>query len=200
MAERPPPRSLYSGMPAALAAMSHSAVSHAPMLRRPILRWRMRMAACRSSRASGSWPISTGLRKRISAPASVSAGLVAEPRNALPSMPASVLMVSRPRLLLPDWFCEPEVYFVGGMSSQAKRVSSTASIFMACSSPAAARGRSAICFSDRRRSSRVPPALRASRAGLHTRWCWPVSRHRNTPPARPPCHPCRACPSGTWSP
>ena len=69
----------------------------------------------------------------MSAPASVSAGLVAEPRKALPSMPASVLMLSSPRLLLPDWFCEPEVYLVGGISSQANRVSSTASIFMAFS-------------------------------------------------------------------
>src|SRR5215831_13076071 len=117
-------------MPAALAAMSHRAVSQAPTERSPTLRWRARMAACRSSRASGSLPISTGLRKRISAPASVSAGLVALPRNALPSMPASVLMRRRARLLLPDWFCAPEVYRVGGMSSQANKVRSMASIFM----------------------------------------------------------------------
>src|SRR5438552_4018149 len=117
-------------MPAALAAMSHNAVSQAPTVRRPMLRWRMRMAACNSSRARGSLPIRIGLRKRINAPASVSAGLVAEPRNALPSMPASVLMLSRARLLLPDWFCAPDVYLVGGMSSQANRVSSTASIFI----------------------------------------------------------------------
>src|SRR5262245_13953338 len=117
-------------MPAALAAMSHRAVSQAPMVRSPVLRWRARMAACRSSRASGSLPISTGLRKRISPPASVSAGLVALPRNALPSMPRSVLMRRSARLLLPDWFCAPEVYRVGGMSSQANKVSSTASIFM----------------------------------------------------------------------
>src|SRR5882762_943930 len=91
------------------------------------------MAACKSSRVSGSLPMRIGLRKRISAPASVSAGLVAEPRNALPSMPASVLMRSSARLLLPDWFCAPDVYRVGGMSSQANRVSSTASIFMASS-------------------------------------------------------------------
>src|SRR5215475_7139791 len=117
-------------MPAALAAMYHRAVSQAPIVRNPILRWRERRAACRSSRARGSLPISTGLRKRINAPASVSAGLVALPRNALPSMPAVVLIERSARLLLPDWFCAPEVYRVGGMSSQANRVSSTASIFM----------------------------------------------------------------------
>src|SRR5213075_2101832 len=64
------------------AAMSHSAASQAPIARRPRLRWRARIAACRSSRASGSLPTSTGFKNRISAPASVSAGLVAEPRKA----------------------------------------------------------------------------------------------------------------------
>ena len=83
------------------------------MARRPVLRCRPRMAACSSSRPSGSLPSKSGLRKRISAPASVSAGLVAEPRKAWPSMPASVLRRSRPKLLRPDTFCVPAVYLVG---------------------------------------------------------------------------------------
>src|SRR4029077_18559744 len=87
----------------------------------------------RPSVALRSLPISTGLTNRIIAPASVSAGLRADPRRAWPSMPSSVAMRRRPRLLRPVTFCDPSVYRVGGISSQENKVNSTASIFISSS-------------------------------------------------------------------
>ena len=57
------------------------------------------MPAWMRSRSSGSLPISIGFSERISCGPSIEAGLVAEPRKAWPSSPASVWMRSRPRLL-----------------------------------------------------------------------------------------------------
>jgi hypothetical protein len=66
-------------------------------------------------------------------PASVSAGLIADPRKAWPSMPSSVAMRRRPRLLRPVTFCEPGVYRVDGISSQENKVSSTAYLHLVLS-------------------------------------------------------------------
>ena len=91
---------------------------------RPHMRWKCR------SRSSGSSPTSIGFRILMIRLASWLAGRLAEPRKACPSTPWSVLMVTRPRSLLPAKRPVWRPYCVAGMSSQAKRVTVTSVIFM----------------------------------------------------------------------
>src|ERR1700680_4137953 len=55
----------WIGSPAFLPAMSHSAISTAPIERTVATRARAHKRRLRRSRSSGSWPITTGFRKRI---------------------------------------------------------------------------------------------------------------------------------------
>src|SRR5213593_565306 len=109
--------------------MSQSATSTAPIARYVVARLRCQSPWYRRSRSRGSWPITTGLRNWISDSPSRWAPRWAEPRNACPSTPSSVFIVSRPSWLLPlnRPVCRP--YVVAGISVQANRVSVRSVIF-----------------------------------------------------------------------
>ena len=107
MAVRDVPSSRWTGIPAALPAKSHSATSTAPMERTVAVRCMDQSAALRRSRSSGSRPISSGFRKRISPGPSFSAGWVAEPRKACPSKPASVPIRNSPSADAPQRTAAP---------------------------------------------------------------------------------------------
>ena len=90
------PSRRWIGWFATFPARSHSATSTAPIERTEITRDQGQSALLIASRSSGSRPISSGFRKRISPGPSFAAVCAAEPRKAWPTTPSSVPISSRP--------------------------------------------------------------------------------------------------------
>src|SRR6185295_6409217 len=109
------------------------------------------------------------------------AGLLEEPRNACPSTPWSVLMVTRPRSLLPEKRPLWRPYCVAGMSSQAKSVTVMSVIFMGGLPGATIAG-----ISDRG----LPPCQWRLPAGALEPAYELIYRDRGMPDAKNPCRRC----------